>query len=34
MARLFSGVTEAICAPMNEVDDFNRRMRDPAAKGQ
>jgi hypothetical protein len=27
-------VTEAICAPMNEVDDFNRRMRDPAAKGQ
>jgi hypothetical protein len=31
---LFSGVTEAICAPMNEVDDFNRRMRDPAAKGQ
>jgi hypothetical protein len=31
---LFSGVTEAICAPMNEVDDFNRRMRDPAARGK
>lgn len=31
---LFSGVTEAICAPMNEVDDFNRRIRDPAARGK
>jgi len=31
---LFSGVTEAICAPMNEVDDYNRRFRDPAALGK
>jgi len=27
---LFSGVTEAICAPMNEIDDYNKRFRDPA----
>ena len=27
---LFSGVTEAICAPMNELDEFNRRIRDPS----
>jgi len=31
---LFSGVTEAICAPMNEVDDYNKRFRDPAALGK
>jgi hypothetical protein len=31
---VFSGITEAIYAPMNEVDDFNRRMRDPAARGK
>jgi len=31
---LYSGVTEAICAPMNEVDDFNKRFRDPAARGK
>ena len=30
---LFSGVTEAICAPMNEVEDFNKRIRDPAGTG-
>jgi hypothetical protein len=30
---LFSGVTDAICAPMNEVDDFNKRVRDPAGTG-
>jgi hypothetical protein len=30
---LFSGVTEAICAPLNEVEDFNRRIRNPAGLG-
>lgn len=30
---LFSGTTEAICAPMNEVEDFNRRIRNPAGLG-
>ncbi len=30
---LFSGITEAICAPMNEVDNFNRTVRDPAIFG-
>ena len=30
---LLSGITEGICAPMNEVDDFNKRFRDPAAGG-
>lgn len=30
---LFSGVTEAICAPMNEIDDYNKRFRDPAISG-
>ncbi len=30
---LFSGLTEAICAPMNEVDSFNRTVRDPAIFG-
>jgi hypothetical protein len=30
---LFSGVTDAICAPMNELDDFNKRIRDPAITG-
>lgn len=30
---LFSGATEAICAPMNEIDDFNKRVRDPAGLG-
>jgi hypothetical protein len=28
---LFSGVTEGICAPINEVEGFNKRFRDPAA---
>ena len=31
---LFSGITEEICAPLNEVDDFNRRIRDPAGVGR
>ncbi len=30
---LFSGITEAICAPMNEVDSFNLTVRDPALFG-
>lgn len=30
---LFSGVTDAICAPINELDDFNKRIRDPAIFG-
>ena len=27
---LFSGLMEQICAPMNEVEDYNKRFRDPA----
>lgn len=30
---LFGGITDAICAPMNEVEDFNRRIRNPAGLG-
>jgi hypothetical protein len=30
---LFSGATEQICAPMNEVDSYNSLFRDPAGKG-
>ncbi len=30
---LFSGVTDEICAPINEVDDFDKRIRDPAVTG-
>ena len=30
---LFGGITEAICAPMNEVDSFNSRIRDPGSLG-
>ncbi|MBM3819120.1 MAG: hypothetical protein FJW14_08930 [Acidimicrobiia bacterium] len=30
---LFSGLTEAICAPMNEVDTYNTLFRDRAGKG-
>ena len=30
---LFGGITDAICAPMNEVEDFNKRVRDPAGLG-
>ena len=30
---LFSGITEGICAPMNEVDSYNTLFRDPAGKG-
>ena len=28
-----AGVTEGICAPMNEVDSYNTLFRDPAGKG-
>jgi hypothetical protein len=31
---LFSGATEAICAPLNEIDDYNKRFRDPAISGK
>ena len=31
---LFSGVTDSICAPINEVDDFDKRIRDPAVTGK
>jgi hypothetical protein len=30
---LYSGTTEAICAPMNEVDGYNKEFRDPAVSG-
>jgi len=30
---LFGGITDAICAPMNEVEDYNKRFRDPAEHG-
>src|SRR5207244_3029336 len=30
---LYSGNTDAICAPMNEAEDYNKRIRDPAAPG-
>jgi hypothetical protein len=30
---LFSGITEGICAPMNEVESYNTIFRDPASKG-
>jgi len=30
---LFSGVTEGICAPMNEVDSYNKLFRDQTSKG-
>ena len=30
---LFGGITEGICAPMNKVDDFNSRIRDPGSLG-
>ena len=30
---LYSGNTDAICAPTNEADDYNKRIRDPAAFG-
>jgi len=26
---LFAGITEGICAPMNEVDGYNKGFRDP-----
>jgi hypothetical protein len=30
---LFSGLTEGICAPMNEVDSYNTLFRDPSGRG-
>ena len=30
---LYSGATEGICAPMNEVDSYNTLFRDPAGNG-
>jgi hypothetical protein len=30
---LFSGLTEGICAPLNEVDSYNTLFRDPTNKG-
>jgi hypothetical protein len=30
---LFHGVSDAICAPINEVDEFDKKIRDPAALG-
>jgi hypothetical protein len=29
---LFSGITEGICAPMNEVEGYNKSFRDPSEK--
>jgi hypothetical protein len=31
---LFSGVSDGICAPINEIEDFNQRIRDPAVTGK
>jgi hypothetical protein len=33
MTLLFSGLTEGICAPMNEVDTYNKLFREPTSKG-
>lgn len=30
---LYSGITEQICAPLDEVEMFNKRIRDPASVG-
>ena len=30
---LYSGITEQICAPLDEVETFNKRIRDPAGVG-
>jgi hypothetical protein len=30
---LFSGPTEGVCAPMIEVDAYNKLFRDPTSKG-
>ena len=30
---LYSGITEMTCAPINEVDNFNERVRDPGSFG-
>ena len=30
---LYGGNTDAICAPVNEADDYNKRIRDPAVYG-
>ena len=30
---LFHGVSDGICAPINEIDDYNKKIRDPAIFG-
>jgi len=30
---MFWGLTEGICAPMNEVDTYNTLFRDPVSNG-
>ena len=30
---MYSGITEQICAPLDEVETFNKRIRDPASTG-
>ena len=30
---LFSGASDGVCAPINDVDDFDKRVKVPAAKG-
>ena len=30
---LFGGITDAICAPENEVENYNKRFRDPGTVG-
>ena len=30
---LFSGISDGVCAPMNDIEDFDRRLKIPAAKG-
>jgi hypothetical protein len=31
---LYAGVTEGICAPMNEVEGYNKGFRDPGQAGR
>jgi hypothetical protein len=30
---LFSGISDGVCAPMNDIEDFDRRLKIPAARG-
>lgn len=30
---LFSGASDGVCAPINDIDDFDKRLKIPAAKG-